>query len=463
MYQNRRRRFSYAGVVAVAAVAGCDGEGLRPNGISELQATVSEVIPTVVTVSWKTDTALTGHVVFGASGELSTPEETVASTEHSAILLGLPASTDAEWTVVMSDGHSETGVVNTGTLPNTLPSVTATGTHDEYTVTSVLGGVTGPAILDPQGRFVWFYPDSHGLDVYRARLARDGKSVLYNAANVSGTPSDSSVIVRVSLDGTEESEIPVPLLAHDFVEMEDGSIVAMAVEFRDAGSDTGDTGAASQIRGDKLVQIAPDGTQTDLWSSWDCFDPATDIGTDQDAGWTFANSLEYDATSDGGSGAFELSLRNFSSITHIPRVPPTSGSRCDWTFGTTAATVTPDVPFLHSHQFQLLHANTTNDVGSMLIFDNAGMGNASRAIEYSFDPAQPVAHKIWEYDPSPSIFTFVLGDVARLDGGDTVVDFAVSGEIDRVTPAGAVAWRVNTALGYGFGFMTQTPSLYSSP
>jgi hypothetical protein len=126
---------------------------------------------------------------------------------------------------------------------------------------------------------------------------------------------------------------------------------------------------------------------------------------------------------------------------------------CEWVFGTTAATIEPDDPFLHEHQFEVLD-------DSILVFDNAGGGSASRAIEYAFDGTASSGDVIWEYTSDPSIFTFVLGDVVRLDDGDTVVDFAVGGQIDRVSPDGNVEWRLNTELGYAFGFMGQVSTLY---
>lgn len=420
----------------------CSGESVKDDTgasatIADLSAVVSPVIGTVVTVSWTTSTPTVGYVTFGDG--LSTPMETTPATEHSAVLLGLAPQTDAAWQVVLDDGTtSDVQSVLTGTLSNALPSLTVEGTHDRYTISPMLGGVTGPSIISPQGEFVWFYEDTRGLDVYRARLSVDGQSVLYNAASVSGDPAEDSVIVRVSLDGTEETTIPIPLLAHDFVELADGTIVAIATEYRDDG-------AGGEIRGDKLVQVDPDGTQTDIWSMWDCFDPAVDIGTDQEIGWSFANALDYDADED----AFYLSMRHFSSITKIPR----STMTCEWVFGTTGATIEPEDPFLHEHQFEVLD-------DSILVFDNAGGGASSRAIEYAFDGTASSGDVIWEYTSDPSIFTFVLGDVARLEDGDTVVDFAVGGQIDRVSPDGNVEWRLNTELGYAFGFMGQVSSLY---
>ncbi len=427
----------------VLACTGKPGPGDASVTIGDVTAEVSPVIPTVVTVTWTTDVASVGYVRFGDG--LTTPTESVAATEHSAVLLGLHMQTAVDYQVVVQaeegDITSDTASVTTGILPNTLPTLTLDGDgNDLYTVAPILGGVVGPAIIDATGNFVWYYPDTRGLDVYRARLSRDGTSVLYNAGSVSGDPAQDSALVRVSLDGTSEVATPVPLLAHDFVELPDGTLSAIAVEYRDFNG--------SQLRGDKIVEVAPDGTQTDAWSVWDCFDPAVDVGTDTEIGWTFANALDYDEADD----AYYLSIRNFSSIVKIDRATGT----CDWVFGTTAATITPasgDDVFLHEHQFEVLDS-------SILVFDNAGAGSQSRALEYSFDPTQPTASEIWSFYPDPSIFTFVLGDVHRLDDGDTLVDFAVGGEIDRVTPAGDVTWRLDAALGYAFGFFEAEPDLY---
>lgn len=430
-----------AHLLLLIACAGKDSaEG--DNAITNLTATVSELIPTVVTVTWTTEQPSLGQVAFGPDLALLTPLEETATTEHSAILLGLPADTTTGWQVLLDDGSaSEEQTVTTGLLPNVLPTTTVEGSgHDQLTVTTLLGSVTGAAIIDGDGEFVWFYQDERGLDVYRARLSLDGTSLLYNAGSVSGDPSEDSVLVRVALDGSEETTISVPLLAHDFVELPDGTLTAIAVEYREVDG--------VEVRGDRLVEIAPDGTQTDVWSVWDCFDPAEDVGTDEEIGWSFANALDYSEAED----AYYLSIRNFSSITKIPR----GGTTCEWVFGTTGATLpAPSEPFLHQHQFQVLE-------DSLLVFDNAGGGSVSRAREFSFDPSGATTpEEIWSYTPDPAIFTFVLGDVARLDDGDTMVDFAVGGEIVRVEPDGEVRWRLQTQLGYAFGFFSPEPDLYA--
>jgi hypothetical protein len=107
-------------------------------------------------------------------------------------------------------------------------------------------------IIDSEGRIVWYFRDERELDIFRARLSRDKQSILYNAASVSGTPADNAELMRVSLDGSEVTGIPVPLLAHDFVEFEDGSVGAIVTEYRTVNDE--------EIRGNQIVEVSADGT-----------------------------------------------------------------------------------------------------------------------------------------------------------------------------------------------------------
>lgn len=429
---------------ALLLLAACGGGKFN---VQDIEAEVSPVIPTVVTVRWTTDEPTVGYVEYGDDETYGgqTPLESEATTDHEAVVMGLLPEVEVRFRVVIPDEEGETTsdpqTVTTGPLSNEAPQLDVEGgEHDEFTVVPILGAATGPAIFDRNGKAVWFYPDHRELDVYRARLARDGRSLLYNAASVSGDPADESVLVRVSLDGTEETATPVNLLAHDFVELPDGTIGAMVVEYRDVDG--------VPIRGDQIVEITPDGTQTVAWSAWDCFDPAVDIGTDQNIGWTFANALDYDEAAD----AYRISLRNFSTIVQIDRATRT----CPIRFGTTAANVTPapgDATFLHEHQSHWVD-------GSVLVFDNDGASGESRVTEFAWDGSAATADAVWSYTSEPSIYTFVLGDVTRLAGGDTMVDWAVGGQIDRVGPDGTLKWRVNTPMGYAFGFFNVMSTLY---
>jgi len=296
-----------------------------------------------------------------------------------------------------------------------------------------------PVLLSPEGEVTWYWPDESGLDVYRVLPSVDGESVLYNAASVSGDPSDASQIVRVALDGSSSTTIDIPLLAHDFVEHPDGTLAAIVVEYREVEGES--------IRGDQIVEIDGDGNTQIIWSAWDCLDPAENPG--ESTGWTFANALDFDPEAQ----EYTLGMRNQSSIVRIDR----NTGACLWALGGTGGTLSMapgSIAFLHQHQF-------VAEADRLLVFDNAGLaGTESRVVEYAIDTVASTAQEEWSHSPDPAIFSFVLGDVDRLPGGDVLATWSVAGQIDRVTTDGENPWRLNSELGYAFGFNTVLDSLY---
>jgi hypothetical protein len=436
--------------VALAAWSlGC-GDSADPRQPSNVSAEVSSAIATVIDVRWETDEDSVGYVEYGPTEALGlqTPIEEQATRQHRVSLLGLNADTEYHYRVVTWDGddaaRSGISMQRTGNLPIGLPALTLSGDgHDQYTLVPILGAIQAVTIIAPNGEIVWYHTDDRELDFYRARLSRDGTSVLYNAASVSGDPADDSELVRVSLDGMTTSSIPVPLLAHDFVELPDGTLAAIVVEYRDF--------EGAPLRGDKIVEVAPDGTQTTVWSAWNCFDPAIHQGDDPEQGWTFANALDYDP----GEDVYYLGMRNFSSITKVNR----STGACEWVLGAVASTLEfapSSDSFLHQHQFQV-----QND--RILIMDNDGSpGRESRVLEYELDLAAGLATQVWSYVSEPSVYTFVLGEPVRFDDGGTFINWSAAGQMERLTASGAVTWKMNTGAGYVFGFSTLASSLYPS-
>lgn len=435
---------------AVAALGACATDpdaGITP---SDVTAEVSETIATVVNVSWSTEDPTVGYVEYGPTEdmEFTTPLSTDETTDHAVPLLGLTADTEIHFRVVTWDGDvaaaSSPETIRTGALPVGMPALTAEGSgHDGFTIVPILGTTTAVTILNAAGKIVWYHQDGRELDFYRARLSVDGKSLVYNAASVSGDPADDSELVRVALDGSGETSIPVPLLAHDFVEHPDGTLAAIVVEYRDF--------EGAELRGDKIVEIAPDGTQTTVWSAWDCFDPAEEPGDDIEHGWTFANALDYDADEQ----VYYLGMRNFSSITKIPRASGT----CEWVLGFTAPTLefaSGSARFLHQHQFDVRG-------NRILVLDNEGSpGNESRVVEYELDLEANTATEVWSYTADPTVYTFVLGEPTRLSDGGTFVNWSAAGQLERLDAGGTSRWKLNTGAGFAFGFHTLADDLYPS-
>jgi hypothetical protein len=438
----------FLGAMLVGGACGDSKDPLRP---VQVVAEVNEHIATVVNVRWTTELPSIGYVEYGPTQdmELNTPLEATQVQQHAMSLFGLTADTVVYFRVVTWDGAAASASaiadVRTGDLPVGMPPITQTGAgQDGFIVVPILGAKTAVTIINPKGQIVWYHTDERALDFYRARLSLDGKSLIYNAAKISGAPSPVSELVRVALDGSATSSVPVPFLAHDFVEHPDGTLAAIAVEFRDF--------EGMQLRGDKIVEIAPDGTQRTVWSAWDCFDPAQVKGDNLEQGWTFANSLDFDAA----ANVYYLGMRNFSSIARINRA---SGA-CEWVLGLSAPTFTfapGSARFLHQHQFQVRG-------NRILIMDNDGIpGNQSRVLEYELDLTAKVATQVWSYVSSPSVYTFVLGEPIRFDDGSTFINWSAAGQMERLDAAGTSIWKMNTGAGFIFGFQMLASSLYPPP
>ena len=438
-----------AGAALLPAACGDSPDARRPANVT---ATLSDQIATVVTVRWTTSVPTTGYVEFGPTGKLGTrtPVETTAALDHSAVVVGLTADAPAYYRAVSAENGaavaaSDVATILTGPLPVGLPGLTKTGDgYDGFVIVPILGATTAIVMINAAGEIVWYHTDDRKLDFYRARLSVDGKSVLYNAAKISGEPSAASELVRVPLDGdpAKTTSIPVPYLAHDFVEHADGTLGAIAFEDRTDA-------AGARVRGNKLIEIAPDGTQRTVWTSWNCFDPATAPGDDPAQGWTFANALDFDPAAD----AYYVGLRNFSSIAKVNR---TTGA-CDWVLGLYGSTFTfaaGAARFLHEHQFDV-HGNR------IVVMDNDGApGDVSRVLEYELDFTAMTATQVWSYTANPTVYTFVLGEPIRLADGGTFVNWSTAGQMERLDAAGTSVWKLNTDAGFAFGFQTIATSLF---
>jgi len=444
----RAARLGAALTLALAASAGACGDEESPVRPSNVTASVSDAIATVVQVQWTTGADAVGYVEFGPTPALGlrTPMDAAAGVTHAATLLGLTGETVYYYRAVSVDGSAtvagDVRSIRTKTVPLEVPLTTTGEGLGGFIVVPVLGTTVAVVVLNAKGEIVWYHTDDRDLDFYRARLSVDGKSLLYNAAKISGTPSEASALVRVALDGSGSTAIPIPYLAHDFVEHPDGTLAAIAIEYRDF--------EGKPLAGNRIVEVTPDGGQRTAWTSWDCFDPAVVRGDAITQDWTFANALDYDPVED----VYYLGMRDFSSIARINR----KTRACEWVLGLGAATFTfapGSVRFLHQHQFQVRG-------NRVVVMDNDGApGNESRVLEYELDVTNQVARQVWSFTATPSVYSFVFGEPARFDDGRTFINWGAAGQFELLDPGGNSVWKLNSTAGIAFGFHVLAESLYS--
>lgn len=452
-YYLERSARAFAAALALPLAVGCgDSTDLEP---AKPSVTVTPTtMPTVFDVSWSTERPSMGYVEYGPTPALgySTPMQADA-TAHSARVLGLAPNTKYYYRVVTwvgndavaptpnDAGASAVSTLQTGGFAAAVPTFQVEGSGFTRMVVAPLVNSNTVVILDARGTVVWAYPDQSGLGITRARLSSDVLSVLYNTVGPAGTPTPNSAVVRVSLDGGTVTPVTIPDLGPDFVEHADGTIAALAADTRDI--------AGTLVRGDKIVEVI-NGVATDVWSTFDCFDPTTLPGEDMAQGWTNANALDYETT----GNSYYVSLRSFSSIVKIDRAT----RACTWVLGGAGATLTlvGGEPFRHQHQF-----HNPQGGARIAVMDNDGGGaNASRVVEYQLDLVANTATQTSTYAPATGIYTATLGEATILAGA-TFINWGAAGVLEQIDAMDQPTWRLIGA-GTVFGYHDVPESLYTS-
>jgi outer membrane protein assembly factor BamB len=173
--------------------------------------------------------------------------------------------------------------------------------------------------------------------------------------------------------------------------------------------------------GDKVVEIAQDGSVLTTWNSWEYLDTAADVicPLENRREWTHANSISLTP-----EGEFLISFRQTSTIGIVDR----KTGEFTWKWG----------PGIVSHQ----HHPTLLDNGNILLFDNGahrrGM-NFSKVIE-----VDPKTNKIvWEYqgDPPLSFYSYNISSAERFPNGNTLVCEGAPGRVFEITQEGEIVWE----------------------
>jgi len=428
----------YTAALALGLMACGPGAGV------ELE--ISEVIPTVATVRWTTPTATRAWVEFGPSRDygLLTPP-TAMGTEHEVVLLGLWEDETFHFRTVTAEGElGRDGRLKTGALPDHTPRLWARGDLDSWSGYQIVPFTTeleALAIVDPQGRPVWFFDPGTGLSVTRGVLAMDGDGVLLSQlATADRYDRPYTSILKVSWAGTEVEEISLPMLDHDFVQLPDGTLAGLCLVEQDGYSAIGDA----------IVTVDHDGALEEVWNGWQAFDPSK-VGVDylEEEHWTHANAMDYDPVDD----TWLVGFRHLSSIIHIDRTSGEilwglSGEVNDFTF------TDGSEPTERQHQFQRVD-------GGIVVFDNGWPDRGySRVVEYALDLDLMTADQVWEFRHEDEIHCGIKGDVSRFDDGSTQVVWSTAGEIQDIDPDGELRWQLNTDWGTAIAYSQRVDDLY---
>jgi hypothetical protein len=447
--------------------AGCAAEPALDDGSLELgpvEATVSEHVHTVVTVTWDSNKPCLGEVHYGLGTDYAwrSRGETEPGTEHRQVLVGLIADTEyhfrAACTTDAESAFSADGVVATGQLPASVPELavnpdslgSASGFYVVATLQFLDPELPGPPVLivDPDGNVVWYTAVPTGSVAMRARVSHDGESVLFNVGGANTSQAQPlTYIRRVSWDGSTVEDISLPYLHHDWVELPDGRVAGLTRQFEELSP-------GAWVAWEQIEEVSRDGTHEVLFSGKEHFEAfgqpvVTYSQPPEFTGQPHANTLTYHAADD----SYYLNAISTYSPEDVPR-------RAYYRFERASRTIAwimggpnnmfelggeAELPWIVGHG-----VDPTED--SIVVFANDSPDDlCSRAVEVRYDTETWTAEPIWSYGGDECLYTPALGDTQRLSNGNTVVVWSIRGKLAEVTPSGDPQFELLLPFGYAFG------------
>jgi len=425
--------------------------------ITDLDVQMSALAPAVAVVAWRSDEAGAPAVEFGLDGALDrrTTGRAVGDGVYEAVLLGLKPLRDYSFRALM---ETESGIAASGDGEFTtgqvepLAGVTVTGefpdTDRGLMVAVVMSDEASAVILDTDGEVTWRHDSELALAVKNTTalvsgaLSFDRRSMLFE--DVLGE-DDEFVLTRVDVvDQSTEVVTDTTAFHHDFTELPDGTVALMDGQALDV--------EGLEVWGDRIVEVAPDGTQEEIWSIWD------DVECDLDvfpwveqmefADFTHFNAIDYEPDED----AYYVSSFTLDALFKVDR----SSGELLWQLGGALGdfeAVGDTKPFDGQHQFDVIP-------GGIVIMDDGVPGGKewARVVEYSLDLDAGTYRQEWEYIADPPLTNYILGDVTRLESGNTLVTWSEHGQIDLVDPDGTLLWRLNLPLGSAIGYLNWYPA-----
>jgi hypothetical protein len=419
--------------------------GMPPTGSCTFEVTpsVSKTIPTVGIVEFKSTAAnpTAARIEFGldTSYGMTAPVDLTAAN-YRTLLLGMKAARTYHYRIVAtSDGQecaSQDYTIQTGALATGLPDLDVTTSKADavapgFLVTAQYQGVTGGGgqrglayILDKDGDYVWWYFVAGTTDLSRAAMSFDGKHMWMSKANV---PSGSAKVVRVAMDGSGEEDFSTQFKGqnHDFVVLPDETVAFIAY----------DNGC------DKISLRAPNGTVRDVINSGEV------VG----ATMCHCNALQY-SPEDQTLVVSELNTNTYFKVKLTGELV--------WKLGGNQSDFTGEgANWDRQHGLDLLGTDR------LVIFNNGGMagGAGSLAIEIKLDLTAKTAARVWTYSAMPAIRNSVMGDVQRLDNGNTMITYSTQGILYEVDSSSNIVQSIEWPIGGAVGYSMKRTTLYGPP
>jgi hypothetical protein len=438
---------------ALIVTVGCAGDGgvTEPPPAPAILASAVAANPNNVlgaVVSARVLDADSAAVRYGlADAALDSVTPAVMALGDPAILPVLGLLPDTRYVlrlVAYGDGQAVEGeslTFDTGALPTDLPHYVASGSDPSPGYVAFAAGAYG-LVIDNFGRVVWYrrFPNGAGLNFQVQPTAR------YVAHPPTPDPSDLEPWIELDQlgDVTRTFDCARGLRSrfHDLIAQPDGSYWIMCDETRTM--DLSDMGgmAAARVTGTVVQHVSATGALLFEWNPFDHF-AMTDLDAASRSGetvnWTHGNALDLDT-----EGNLLVSFRSLHEITKIDTRTSEvlwrmGGSRSDFAF-----VDAPSPPFARQHGVRVTGPR------HLLLLDNSGDANESRAERYVYDVEVRAARLVGSYGSTPGAIAELGGTTQDLPGGRALVAFGNGGRVEEYDATGTVVWRIEGNPGYVF-------------
>lgn len=412
--------------MAGAAGTGAGGTGQPPtvNGAlfmvtSTLASAMDAKAPTtvgIVTWSAMTITVKSAYLEFGLDTTygMQAPVD-LTQMDYRTLLLGMKPAKTYHFRVVASDGTTqyasddytiETGAATTAVKIGGLSVKQEAGRERGFIVTSYWQGSGSSVafILDADGDIVWAYDTGMSGGIARARISYDGQNLWAVTADNGGQS-----IRRVGMDGMNAQTYSSTKSSHDIA-----AVKGATMAYLDYSVSCND-----------ITEIDPSGTTKKIFTASGTF-----------GSQCHGNAVRYSEAED----EYTYSVVD-KDVIRVSRAGEKLWSLADTVSGGNSSWGAVN----HGHH--LLKS-------SILIFANkGGTSGASAMIEYDF-----MGKKLSSYSGATSAN---LGDVQRLPGGNTLVDFSNADVMQEVDSKGTVLVEITGPGSQNrFGYATWRPTLY---
>jgi hypothetical protein len=405
-------------------------------------------VSTVLKVDWSLVADGMAWVEFG-EGECnrSTPPQEGNSGE--VLLLGLGANSEICIRVMAEiDGAeraSEERTMVTGSVVGAVPEFHISEYDPDrvepgYLLGSTVNSPGARFVMDRVGKVLWSQAVDLDYISPQVEVALDGSRFLANEF-WKNRGEDRGLIRDVTLEGGNTWSERTVMAHHVFEQLPDGTVAYLVIDVRE-------TEEFGPVVGDAIIELAPDGTEREVWNIWDHverFPQQSPFGWNmgfypQGKYWSHGNSLRYHS----GLDSYTVSFRNLDTVLEIDR---TTGEilRSLGAYGEI------DVP---SNIMGAPHgAYWTSPTTVLFLTSPRGTGE-SRAVELSVDAASGTFEVLWSWGEGQGLLAIFLGLAVRLEGGNTFVNFGSMGALVEVSPEGDVVWRADPNPGVFPGHMS---------